>query len=75
MDRDVSHLLFAVTRINVPDDDRVPADPSGKPMLYNQFPTAGPPLCQVYMPTDACPIVDDLSFTAPIISYPDLDRR
>jgi hypothetical protein len=72
MDRDVSHLLFSVTRTTVPDDDRVQGDPTGKPTLYNQLPTSGPPLCQVYMPTDECPVVDDPSFTAPIISYPDL---
>lgn len=72
MDRDVSHLLFSVTRTTVPDDDRVAGDPSGKPMLYDRLSTSGPPLCQVYMPTHECPIVDDPSFTAPIISYPDL---
>jgi hypothetical protein len=75
MKRDTSHLLLAVTRTTVPDDDRVPGDPSGEPMLYNQLPTSGPPLCKVYMPTDECPIVDDPSFTAPIISYPDLYIR
>jgi len=75
MDRDVSHLLLAVTRTSVPDDDRLAADPSGKPMLFNQMPPGGPPLCQVYMPSDTCPIVDDPSFTQPIISYPDLQLR
>jgi hypothetical protein len=73
MDRDVSHLLLAVTRTTMPEDDRVPADPTGKPMLFDQMPTSGPPLCQVYMPTDTCPIVDDPSFAPPIIAYPDLD--
>lgn len=75
MDRDISHLLLAVTRTTVPEDDREPSDPSGKPMLYNQLPTGGPPLCNVYMPNDECPIVDDPSFTVPIISYPDLKIR
>jgi len=75
MDRDTSRLLIAVRRTNVPDDDRVPGDPSGEPMLYNQLPTGGPPLCKVYMSTDECPIVDDPSFTVPIISYPDLNIR
>jgi len=74
-DRDVSHLLFAVTRTTLPEDNRVPGDPSGKPMLFDQLPADGPPLCQVYMPRDACPDVDDPSFTAPIISYPDLRDR
>jgi hypothetical protein len=75
MDRDISHLLFAVSRTTVPADDRVPGDPSGKPMLYDQLPTTGPPLCEVYMPTDECPVVDDPSFTVPIISYPELYIR
>jgi Dolichyl-phosphate-mannose-protein mannosyltransferase len=72
MNRDVSRVLFNVTRTTVPEDDRLPADPSGKPLLYDEFPTTGPPLCQLYMPTDVCPAVDDPTFTAPIISYPDL---
>jgi hypothetical protein len=73
--RDVSHLLFSVTRTTVPEDDCLPADPSGKPMLYDQLPTSGPPLCQFYMQADTCPVVDDPTFTAPIISYPDLHIR
>jgi hypothetical protein len=72
MDRDVAHLLFAVTRDRTPADDRAPDDPSGKPMLYDQLPINGPPLCKVYMPTDTCPVMDDPNFAAPIISYPDL---
>jgi hypothetical protein len=75
VDRDVSRLLFAVTRTTLPDDDRVPGDPSGKPMLYDQLPTSGPSLCQLYMLKDACPAVDDPTFTAPVISYPDLRIR
>jgi hypothetical protein len=71
VERDVDHLLFAVTRTKVPVDDRVAGDPSGKPLLYDQLPAGGPPLCQIYLPTDACPVVDDATFTTPIISYPD----
>ena len=75
VDRDVSRLLFAVTRTTLPEDDRVPGDPSGKPMLYDQLSTSGPPLCQLYMLKDTCPAVDDPTFTAPVISYPDLRIR
>lgn len=74
LERDVSHLLFKVTSTNPPSDDRLPGDPAGKPMLYDRLPTAGPPLCNTYMPADACPIVDDPSFTMPIISYPDFAK-
>jgi hypothetical protein len=70
--RDINHLLFAVTRTKVPEDDSTPADPTGKPSLYDQLPTGGPPLCQIYLPDDSCPVVDDPKFKAPIISYPDL---
>jgi len=76
LDRDLDHLLFAVTRTKVPEDDRTAGDPSGKPLLVDQLPADGPPLCKVYLPTDTCPIVDDASFATPIISYPDwLNRR
>jgi hypothetical protein len=72
MDREVSQLLFDVKRTTVPDDDRVAGDPPGKPMLYDQMPTSGPSLCQIYMPTGECPVVDDTTTKAPIISYPEM---
>ncbi len=70
--RDTSHLLLGVTRTMLPDDDHLPGDPSGKLMLYDQLPLNSPPLCKVYMPSDECPVIDDPSFSSPIISYPDL---
>ena len=70
LNRDLSHLLLGVTRTNIPEDDRTPSDPPGKPMLYDQL-AAGPPLCNVYMPSDHCPVVDDPNFP-PVITYPEL---
>lgn len=70
LDRDLSHLLLGVTRTTIPGDDRSAADPPGKPMLFDQF-SAGPPLCNVYMPAETCPVVDGPNFT-PVITYPEL---
>jgi hypothetical protein len=56
----------------VPDYDRQPGDPTGKPMLFDQLPANGLSLCKAYMPSDDCQIVDSPSFSTPIISYPDL---
>jgi Dolichyl-phosphate-mannose-protein mannosyltransferase len=75
VDRDVSRLLLAVTRTKAPATDRLAADPSGHPMLYDQQPTGGPPLCKVYMPTDTCPVIDDPTLTSPIVTYPDLIQK
>jgi len=72
LSRDTTHLLLGVTRISVPEADRTPSDPTGQPMLYDQLPANGPPLCKVYMPTQRCPVVDDPGFKTPIITYPDL---
>lgn len=74
-DRDISHLLLSVNRTKLPDDDRLASDPSGKPMLYDQLTSTGAPLCSVYMPTDKCPVIDDPSFSEPIISYPEMRIR
>jgi hypothetical protein len=62
--------LLGVTRTNIPKDDRTPSDPPGKPMLYDQL-AAGPPLCNVYMAAENCPVVDDPNFP-PVITYPEL---
>jgi hypothetical protein len=76
INRDTAHVLFDVTRTTVPENDHLPGDPPGKPMLYDKLPANGPPLCQAYMRADDCFIVDDPKFTAPMISYPDLlDHR
>jgi hypothetical protein len=65
-------LLLGVTRTHVPEDDRTPSDPSGKPTLYDQLPADGPPLCKIYMPTETCPIIDDPNLTGPVITNPNL---
>jgi len=70
LNRDLSHLLLGVTRTNIPEDDRTPSDPPGKPMLYDQL-AASPPLCNVYMPAENCPVVDNPNFP-PVITYPEL---
>jgi len=74
LNRDVSHLLLGVTRTSEPEEDRTPSDPTGQPMLYDQLPANGPPLCKVYMPTQTCPVIDDPSFKTPILTYPELNR-
>lgn len=74
-DRDTSHLLLIVNRSMIPGNDHLLGDPPGKPMLYDELPAGGPTLCKVYMPTDECPVIDDPSFSSPIISYPDLRIR
>jgi hypothetical protein len=74
LNRDLSHLLLGVTRTNIPEDDRAASDPPGKPMLYDQL-AGSLPLCKVYMPAETCPVVDDPSFTRPIIAYPELKGR
>jgi uncharacterized membrane protein (UPF0136 family) len=70
LSRDTDNLLFGVTRIRVPIDDRTSADPTGQPSLYDQLPKGGAPLCRSYLPADNCPVVDDPNVTAPIVSYP-----
>jgi hypothetical protein len=63
-------LLLGVTRTHVPEDNQTASDPPGKPRLYDQLPADGPPLCNTYMPTETCPIVDDPNFPAPFMEKP-----
>ena len=39
--------------------------------LLESLLAASPPLCNVYMPADHCPVVDDPNFP-PVITYPEL---
>jgi len=69
--RDLSHLMMLATRLKVPEDDRSATDPSGKPALYDQLQRSGHSLCEIYMPTETCPVVDDPKFR-PFIAYPNI---
>ena len=69
--RDLSRLMMSATRLKPPEDDRAAIDPTGKPALYDRLQRRGHSLCEIYMPAESCPVIDDPKFQ-PFVAYPNL---